>query len=87
MTPHQLTMLDWISTSCGALVPAERKAVLAIMAERAELINASVAIINLWDEFMADEGCTNPLDYPIDDRIRDLRAAAIKTNGGQPCGG
>ena len=39
------------------------------------VLAACEEIVKLWDKFMADDECMNPLDYPIDERIDDLREA------------
>jgi hypothetical protein len=40
---------------------------------------------DMWDKFMDDESCVNPLDYPLDVRTADVQAALDAARGeGEP---
>ncbi len=43
-----------------------------------DLLEACEAMVKLWVAFMNDEGCMNPLDYPINARITQIQAAIAK---------
>ncbi len=47
-----------------------------------QLEEACEGMVELWKKFMADEGCMNPLDYPIHKAMIACRAALAK--GGDP---
>ena len=85
MTPHQLQLLDQMSdptTMTNRATPARREAVRAILKEWATLAGKCEALLAVWDAFYADEGSMNPLDYPIDKVIHEIRDAVEQANGG-----
>jgi hypothetical protein len=86
VTPHQLHLLDRLGQKpdhIGAayLHQAEREAVRAILAERAELLTMCEAIADWWKGFPSREQLVVPR------LVRMARDLAEKANGGSPCGG
>ena len=67
----------------NSVIPAEEAMANArLMAASKDLLAACDAMLKLWDDFYADDGCVNPLDYPINDRMNDIAAAVARAKGG-----
>jgi len=81
MTPHQLHLLDLISTSANMapLHPPEREAVRAIMAERQSLLT----LLERFDALDTDPHVT---DAEWSEYRRDVYVALAEAGGGSPCG-
>jgi len=82
MTPHQLHLLDHITTTTSprSISANDREAVRAMMAERQSLLD-------LLERFDALDNDPHITEAEWSQFRRDVPAMLAKANGGAPCGG